>query len=156
MTRRDFLPICLNVSACPILIIGGGHVACQKLQALLRFRVKIKVVAKKALPMIIRLAKKKKITLIVRAFKALDIKGHHLVYACTDNRLINQRIARLAKAQSLLCNITDHPASSDFISPAVFTKSNLIIAVSTSGQNPAVAVSLRNKIKNQWSKISHL
>lgn len=144
---RNFLPICLNIDGCKILIVGGGKAACQKLRHLLKLNCRVSVVAEEALSSLKALARRKTISLSVRRFKDTDINGYDLVYACTDDLSVNRRVAYLAKQKCILCNIAGDHALSDFVSPAVYKTTKYMIAVSSFGKNPKLAVQLRNHIR---------
>ena len=147
MMLKSVLPVCLNLEKFRILIVGAGIVAAQKLKILQKMKCPITMVSRDASKPIQRLAKKEKIALRLRSFKDSDIKGHNLIYACTDDGKLNRRIARLAKKQKALFNITDNPSLSNFISPAVCRNEKFLVAVSTSGRNPLLAVSMRNRLQ---------
>lgn len=144
---KKYLPVCLNLESKKVLIIGAGNVACQKLKTLLSCGARVTVIAPQAALPIQRWSLAKKIILKPRRFKACDIHSYQVVYACTNDSKLNQSIRQLAKEQRILCNITDNPKGSDFISPAVLKKKNILIAVSSFGRNPRQSVRIRNQIK---------
>ena len=149
---KNFLPVCLNLKSYKILVIGGGRVAAQKLKALLQFDCRITVVAKMAAGGMRRLARKKRILLFMRGFKDSDIEGYNLIYACTDSPSLNRRVASLAKRRRVLFNIAGNPKASNFISPAIYKDKELLMAVSTSGKNPPMAVRIRDELKETFSR----
>ncbi len=140
------LPVCLNLKSVKILVVGGGKVARQKLKALLLCGGRVDVVAKNAEDFIKQLRRKGKISLYLREFRESDLRGHRLVYACTDSLVLNKRIARLAKKRKMLCNVASTPTLSSFISPAIWKKRNIIVSVTTSGKNPPQSVRIRDRI----------
>lgn len=144
---RAFLPVCLNISGYKILMVGAGKAAQQKLRHLSGLDCRISIVAEDVLPSIRKVAKAKKFPLCVRRFKDSDISGYDLIYACTDNMSVNRRIAFLAKQKNILCNIVGNNTLSDFISLATYRNKRYLVSVSTFGQNPAMSVQLRDKIK---------
>lgn len=144
---KNALPLCLNLDFFRILIIGAGEVAWQKLKTLIEFKCRIKVVAPRACEPIKKLAKEQRISLSLRGFRDADVHGCHLIYACSDVPSLNKRIAKLAKQRKALVNIVDSPGLSNFISPAVYSSRDWLIAVSTRGRNPRLAARMRDKIK---------
>ncbi|MFA5060326.1 MAG: bifunctional precorrin-2 dehydrogenase/sirohydrochlorin ferrochelatase [Candidatus Omnitrophota bacterium] len=148
MLSKSYFPVFIDSASCKILIVGGGKIALQKLKNLVKFKARITVVAKEPLPRIVHLGHRKKICLMVRRFTNSDLAGHQLIYACTDNLALNHRIEKLAKKKKLLVNVADDHRRSSFISPAVYKKRKLIIAVSTSGLDPGRSAHIRNSIKN--------
>ena len=152
MFKGRHLPVCLNLKAYRILMVGGGNVATQKLKTLLQFDCRVTVVTREANEKVKKMAKKGKIKLCLERFKNSHLKGYDLIYACTDDSMINERVARLAKRKSALYNIAGHPNLSNFISPAVYREGKITVAVSTSGTNPPLAVSLRDAIGKSLNK----
>ena len=147
MSEDAYLPICLNLKSFRILIVGAGRVALQKLKTLLKFDCNITVVSTEACKAIINLAHEKEITLFLTEFSERLLNGYNLVYACTDDPRLNEDIARMAQKRSVLCNISSNRSLSNFISPAVYKKGKLLLAVSTSGQSPKTAVKIRDELK---------
>jgi siroheme synthase (precorrin-2 oxidase/ferrochelatase) len=55
-------------------------------------------------------------------------------------------VADEAARLHILCNVADDPAAGDFHVPAVHRADGMVIAVSSSGQAPRRATTLRNRI----------
>jgi siroheme synthase-like protein len=138
-----FLPVGLNITAKKVLIIGGGKTAFQKLKAVRQFTRRVAVVGA-AVSGEIRLSG-------VSWKEALYVPGHlegySLVYACTDDKKINTLIVKHAHARGILVNVVDDPALCDFISPAVYKKGSMTVAVSSDGKNVRKAVAWRNRTR---------
>ena len=141
-----YLPIFLNISGKGILIVGGGRVAEQKLNTLSQFTKNITVVA----PELSAAIKRKKIHWVEKKYTKQDLDGHFLVYACTNDRKANQQIQRDAKKQGVLINVADDPELCDFISPAVYKKGAITVAVSSGGKNTKLAIAWRDQIKESF------
>lgn len=138
-----YLPINLDISEKRILIIGGGNVALQKINALLPFTTNIRVIA----PDISDSIREKVSDLEVRAYCKGDINDRCVVYACTDNRELNRQIKCDANQVGALVCVADDPPLCDFISPAVFKKDHMVVAVSSSGKEVNKSIDWRNKIR---------
>lgn len=146
---NNYLPVCLNLNYFKILIVGGGHAAFSKLKTLRRFDCSLRIVTKEVTPALQKLIRKNRIPFVLRAFKKSDLKGCNIVYACTDNTALNRQIAQEARKQRMLCNIAGDFRLSSFISTAIYRKNKVMVAVSTSGASPSLAVSIRNKLKKR-------
>ena len=138
-----YLPINLNIKNKNILIIGGGQVALQKLETLTKFTNNITVVATE----IISEIKNLDIKFLEQQYNASDLENVNLVYACTNNRELNQQIKKEANTLEILVNVADDPELCDFISPAVHKGQEYVVAVSSNGKNVRGAIALRDKIK---------
>jgi precorrin-2 dehydrogenase / sirohydrochlorin ferrochelatase len=56
----------------------------------------------------------------------------------------------VARLRGVLCNVVDVPELCDFYYPAVVRRGTLQIAISTSGESPALAQRLRKKLEKQF------
>jgi len=143
-----YLPICINVNSKKILIIGGGDVALQKIESLRQFTNNIVVIASKVSSKI----KNINCEYYERNYDASCLKGYFLVYACTNNRNLNKEIKADANKFGLLVNVVDDFQLCDFISPAIYKKREMTVAVSSGGQNVLKSIRWRNKIKKYFEK----
>jgi precorrin-2 dehydrogenase/sirohydrochlorin ferrochelatase len=73
-----------------------------------------------------------------------------LVVAATSSTQLHERIFEEATQRGVLCNIVDVPLLCDFYYPAVVQRGALQIAISTSGQSPALAQRLRKQLEEQF------
>jgi precorrin-2 dehydrogenase/sirohydrochlorin ferrochelatase len=73
-----------------------------------------------------------------------------LVVAATSSTELHERLFELASQRGVLCNIVDVPALCDFYYPSVVQRGALQIAISTSGQSPALAQRLRKQLEDQF------
>ena len=136
-------PVVLRTSGRLCVVIGGGEVARRKVQGLLAAAARIRVIAPHLHP---ELQENNAIELICRPFLPNDLAGAFLVFAATNDRQVNARIAASARQQGALVNIVDDPAGSDFHLPAVLQRGGLTVAVSSNGGSPAFAAELRDRL----------
>ena len=145
MNSRDKLwyPIFLDLKDRPILVVGAGKVALRKTKGLLEAGAHVTVVAPKHLREFTKLP----VQLVEREFRTSDLTGAMLVFAATDDRLTNHRIAIAAKGRGILANVADSAEECGFIVPARVNKGGVQIAVSTGGRNPRISAELRRKLE---------
>lgn len=141
--QNIYLPVWLDISNKHILIIGGGRIATRKLSALSMFTDKITILATEICEDIRQTCFKQ----ITKEYQFHDLHHYSIVYACTNTRTVNAQIKSDAAKLGILVNVVDDPGLCDFISPAVFKKDYLTIAVSSNGVNVKKAIEWRNKIK---------
>lgn len=141
---RKYLPVLLDISNKNILLIGGGRIATQKLSALLMFTDKITILAIEICEDIQQTGFKQ----LVKEYQTNDLYDYSIVYACTNNRILNALIKSDAAKLGILVNVVDDPALCDFISPAVFKKDYMTVAVSSNGINVKKTIEWRDKIKH--------
>lgn len=142
-----YYPINLNLQNLTCLVIGGGKVAARKIKTLLKYKAKVKVISPKILSELEKLNKEKKIKIILRKFKSLDLKNAFLVIGATNSSALNEKIYLLAKKKNILVNIVDNPKYCNFIVPSILKRGALNIGISTSGLSPALAKKLRMELE---------
>jgi siroheme synthase, N-terminal domain len=143
-------PIFLKVHELNVLLIGGGFVATEKLEFLLKSspEAQVTVVSKFYRPEFLELAEgKESVTLIEDAYHEKYLGGKHLVIAATDDKAVNRQIRNEAKERFLLVNVADTPELCDFYLGGIVTKGNLKIAISTNGKSPTTAKRLRQLLE---------
>ncbi len=139
------LPVSLNVSGRRCVVFGGGPVAARKAQSLYECGAQIIAISPQFgdewhdLPSEIRRE--------ARVYAAGDCAGAMLIFACTNNREVNQQIADEAREAGIWCNIADAPESSDFHSAATVRRGEIAISIATGGSFPLLARHLRHKIE---------
>lgn len=141
----SYFPFFANIEALQGVIIGGGHVALEKVERLLSFNAKLTLVAKEISDDIKKYDSR--ITLVEAEYDSRYLNLADYVIAATDVTELNERIYADAKARKLLINVVDVPDKCDFIFPSVLQKGRLVVGVSTSGAGPQVGIRLRNEIE---------
>jgi siroheme synthase-like protein len=147
-----YYPIFLRLQGKNCVVIGGGNVALRKVKGLLECGAKVTLISPKPHPEIVKLSKRRAIHLIQRDYEKEDLEDAVSVFACTDVKKVNHKVAEDAKKVGALVNVADDPRSSDFIIPSFFRKGNLTIAVSTAGVSPALARKIRMRLEKSFGK----
>src|SRR6185503_18484671 len=142
-------PIFLKLDGRPGLMVGAGNVALEKLNTLLSSGVGLRVIAPEIKPEIRQMAAEGKIELIERRFAPDDLDGKFIVIAATDDPEVNATVYRESVARGILVNSVDDPPHCDFYFGSVVRRGDLQVAISTSGESPAVAQQLRREIDEQ-------
>lgn len=128
------------------LVIGGGPVGERKVQGLLAAGAQVRLVSPEATPLLQSWAASGHIEWLQRPYQAGDVAGARLVYAATNQRAVNARIAEEARERGLLCNVADQPEEGNFHVPAVHRQEGLVVAVSSTGESPVRAKQVRDNI----------
>jgi precorrin-2 dehydrogenase / sirohydrochlorin ferrochelatase len=139
----SFLPISLNVTGKKILLIGGGRIASHKIGFIQPYADTMMVIATEVLPVI----KEKGIPYIEKDYEKSDLDGAFLVYTCTNIESLNRQVKADAESLGILCNVVDNPKLCDFVSPAIYKRNHITVAVGSNGQDVHRAIAVRNKIK---------
>lgn len=139
-------PIALDLHDKPCLVVGGGHIADDKLDALLAAGARVTVVAPKVRPRIATLAASGRIALHRRAYEPGDVAGAFLVIAATDDRPANAAVATDGRAAGALVNAVDDIPFCDFFAVAIVRRGDLQLGISTNGRSPAFARWMRERL----------
>ncbi len=75
------------------------------------------------------------------------MRGASLVIAATGDPELQKNIVKDAHARGCWVNVVDVPELCDFIAPAVASRGDIQIAISTGGAAPALAKYLRRKLE---------
>lgn len=136
------------------VVVGGGPVGERKVKGLLAVGAQVEVISPEATARLRAWAEAGRIAWQPRPYQAGDLSDAFLVFAVTNQRAVNARIAQDAAALNLLSNIADAPEEGDFYLPAVYRQAEVTVAVSTSGQSPGRAAWIRDRIAKLLATLS--
>lgn len=134
------------------LVVGAGDVAEAKIAGLLAAAAKVRVIAPEATAQVQSWAAAAQIEWLARTCEPDDLNEMFLVVAATSSPELQENISAQARQRGVLCNVVDVPELCDFYYPAVVQRGALQIAVSTSGQSPALAQRLRKELEEQFGR----
>ena len=126
-------------------------VAERKVRGLLRCGADVTVVSPKVSVRLKGWIQRGEIRYRKRPFRSQDLRGADLIIAATDDPNTQEAIARSARRERRLVNIADRPELSSFIAPALVTRGDLTLAISTGGQSPALAQKLKKDLERRFS-----
>ena len=132
------------------VVIGGGVIGERKVKTLLDAGARVKVITPEATTRLKKLAADDRIELLVREYERGDLKGAAVVIASTDERAVNQAIYEEALDEGIPVNVVDDPPHCTFIAPSIVRRGDLMIAISTGGTNPAMAVRIRERLEKEF------
>jgi precorrin-2 dehydrogenase / sirohydrochlorin ferrochelatase len=147
MTTR--YPIFLDVERKPVLIVGGGSLALQKLTTLQPSHAVVTIIAPELRGQWPDPAAAPGYTWVRRRYEPGDLTEQRLVFAATDDPEVNHRIVAEARERGILANAVDDPAWCDFYTPAVVRRGRVTLAVSTDGGFPGVSRAVRETLE-EW------
>ena len=141
-----YYPIYLDLKQRPALVVGGGAIAEGKAEQLLAAGALLTIVSPDLTARLRELLQQNAFVYWPREFSVTDLDNVALVISATDNQAINEAVAREAQARNLLYNIVDQVPLCNFITPALVTRGDLQITVSTGGGSPSVAQLVKRQI----------
>ncbi|WP_433595063.1 precorrin-2 dehydrogenase/sirohydrochlorin ferrochelatase family protein [Lysinibacillus xylanilyticus] len=148
----NYFPIHINIEYKTVVIVGGGHVATQKVASLLPAKASIVVVSPTLDESLLPLAESGQITWREKEFEPRDLDDASLIIAATNDTSVNEAVQEAAQHWQLI-NRADAQAESDFITPATVRRGPLVLTVSTSGASPALARKIKADLEEQFDEV---
>ncbi len=152
-TRKNqnrLFPVFIQLERLRVLIVGGGPVAVEKLQALLANApcTRIRIVAAQFSGELLHIAADKdRVELIQKSYSSGDLYDADIVIVAVNNIVTAEEIRNDAKARKILVNVADTPALCDFYLGSIVQKGNLKIAISTNGKSPTIAKRVKETLQ---------
>jgi siroheme synthase-like protein len=138
----DLLPLFVNLAGRAVLLVGGGRVAEAKLRQLLATGAQVRVVA----PAIGAAIREANVEIAERGFLPEDLDGAWLVVAAATPD-VNRAVADAAAPRRVFVNAVDDPANATAFLTGVVRRDGVTIAISTSGDAPAVTSLIREAME---------
>jgi precorrin-2 dehydrogenase / sirohydrochlorin ferrochelatase len=143
-------PVFLKLEHHKVLIVGGGAIAEQKLEGVLRSATDVTVIAPHLNDRIARWATEGRIRHVAQEYESGMAQEYFLVIAASDSAEVNHQVYVEAKQAGALCNAVDDPPYCDFYASALVSRGDFQIAISTAGHSPALAQRVRKKLEIEY------
>ena len=136
----SYFPMFIEIEGKHILVVGAGKIALRRVQTLLQFRARIKVIAKE-IPKEQKeafhlLVSEGKIVLEEKAFEESDLtEALFLVLAATNVKKLNHEICMLCRKRKMLANTATDRTDCDFYFPAVAVQEELVVGITGDGSD---------------------
>ena len=170
----SYFPFMIELNNERCLIAGGGTVAYRKVCSMLEFGAVVTVVSPEFCPELLKLAEQVNtpdkycaatsddrgsvenfadysgcLTLVKRRVQPQDIVGAFVVIMATDDEKVNHEMAELCRQQRILVNVK---ADCGFYFPAIIKDKEVVISVSTGGQSPVLAGTIKRNIESHLGR----
>ena len=150
-TGNTLFPVFFKLHQLDILVVGGGYVGLEKLEAILKNSpaARVTLVAAEVLqPDIYRLAEEyPHVQVIEREFRRRDLRNKDLVFLATNDRSLHEKIKQITRKRRIMTNVADTPDLCDFYLSSVVKKGDLKIAVSSNGKSPTLTKRIREYLE---------
>jgi uroporphyrin-III C-methyltransferase/precorrin-2 dehydrogenase/sirohydrochlorin ferrochelatase len=135
---RELLPIFLHLGGRRVVLVGAGPVGASKLVQLLAAGADVRVVA----PEVHREVASAPVSIERREFRPSDLDDAWLVVAAASPE-VNRQVALAAEERRIFVNAVDDPPNATAYLGGVVRRDGVTVAISTSGEAPAIAGLLR-------------
>jgi siroheme synthase-like protein len=141
------LPLFLKLESRDVLVVGAGRIAERKIAELVEARARVHVVAPDATDAVKALAAARAVRWEARAFQESDVEGAWLIVAATGDAEVQRRVADVAESKRVFVIAVDDKANASAYGGAVIRRGPVTIAISTSGESPALARLMREVLE---------
>jgi siroheme synthase-like protein len=140
-----YFPFFIDIKNKKCLVIGGGTVACRKIEALLEFETNITVIAPKVCQEVKMM--QDRIELMLREYRDTDLDNAFFVIAATNDTRLNSAISKACLERNILINTVDELENCNFIFPAYIQQGNITVGITTSGSSPMLAGHIKRSLR---------
>jgi siroheme synthase-like protein len=144
----DYYPIFLDLRERLAVVVGSGAEASRRVPPLLASGARVRLVAATPSPGVVELGRDARVELRARGFRRRDLRGASLAI-CEREAPGVEVVWHEAQRRRVPLNVIDDPARCSFIAPAVVRRGDLVVAISTAGCAPALAVRLREELERR-------
>lgn len=147
----NYFPLMVNIEFKKVVIVGGGHVARQKVEALLHTNVEITVVSPTVTDKLKTYLDEGKAVWKQKLFEPADLDGAALIFAATNDETVNDAVEEATQHWQFL-NRADALGRMDFMNPAVVRRGDFVVTVSTTGASPALTRKVKADLEEQYDE----
>jgi precorrin-2 dehydrogenase/sirohydrochlorin ferrochelatase len=142
----EYYPIFIDLKDKFVLVIGQYRILEFKIEKLIQAGAKIKYISNFLSDKIEKYIKSGEVLYYNDTFDEKYLNDIWLVVCGSDDAELKKQIAQTSTKRNILCNFVDEAPISSFISPSVFSKGDITIAISTKGKSPALNKYIKNEI----------
>ncbi|MCS0653293.1 bifunctional precorrin-2 dehydrogenase/sirohydrochlorin ferrochelatase [Cytobacillus firmus] len=147
----NYFPLLMNLDYKKVVIVGGGHVARQKAEALLPTKAQVTVISPTVTEKLQQYINKGLLTWKEKSFEPADLDDAALIFAVTNDEEVNNAVEEAAQHWQLLSR-ADAKGRVDFINPAVVRRGEFVLTVSTSGGSPGLTRKVKGELAEQYGE----
>jgi len=147
----NYFPLMVNIDFKKVVIVGGGHVARQKVEALLPTNAQITVISPTVTDKLKTYLDEGRAVWKQKLFEPADLDDAALIFAATNDEAVNDAVEEATQHWQLL-NRADALGRMDFMNPAVVRRGDFVVTVSTTGASPALTRKVKADLEEQYDK----
>ncbi|HEY8811983.1 MAG TPA: bifunctional precorrin-2 dehydrogenase/sirohydrochlorin ferrochelatase, partial [Candidatus Dormibacteraeota bacterium] len=156
----SYYPLFLDLRGQPCVVLGGGTLAAAKVRDLLLAEARITLISAELEPDTEVAAAHPQVQIERRPYRQGDLAGARLVVDASGDPEVNRASWEEAEAAGILVNVVDVPDKCRFIAPAVVRREPLLVAISTAGESPFIASTVRARLERvlgpEWGPFTAL
>jgi uroporphyrin-III C-methyltransferase / precorrin-2 dehydrogenase / sirohydrochlorin ferrochelatase len=141
------LPIFLELSGRPAVVVGGGVVAARRAEFLIKAGARVTTFASELSEDFRGVLDSPNFRHEPRDPEPKDFEGSTLCFVAAEDDRLGTQARAAAKSAGALVNVADRPRLCDFIMPSIVDRSPLVIAISTGGASPILGRMLKARLE---------
>ncbi|MBN6886719.1 precorrin-2 dehydrogenase [Cytobacillus horneckiae] len=145
----NYFPLLMNIDYKKVVIVGGGHVARQKVEALLPTKAQLVLISPTVTETLQHFIDGGLVTWKEKVFEPADLDNAALIFAVTNDKKVNNAVEEATQHWQMLSR-ADAKGRVDFINPAVVRRGDFIVTVSTSGASPGLTRRIKMDLAEQF------
>jgi len=142
------LPIFLELSERPAVVVGGGAAAARRTEHLIKAGARVTVFAAALSGDFRGILDSPNFRHEARDPEPKDFVGAALCFVATEDARLSADARTGAKAAGALVNVADRPRLCDFIMPSIVDRSPVVVAISTGGASPILGRMLKARLES--------
>lgn len=147
-----YFPMFMDIKNRPVLVVGGGEVACRKIDMLLQADANITIIAPSIKAYLMSYVEEGKVTYHKGFYhQNLLSRDYVQVWATTDNAELNHQVYADAHQVGVPVNVVDDTEYCDFITPSIVNRGRVQVAISSGGASPVLIRMIREQLETQLS-----
>lgn len=131
---KPYFPMFVDLTDKKVVIAGAGTIAKRRIRSMIEFTDHLYVIAPEVNKELKELEEAGKLTILRKTYEREDLYDASLVIAATNDHKINQDIYAACKCLGIPVNVCQDRDRCDFYFPGLAMQDNLVVGVSTSGQ----------------------
>ncbi|CAM4410125.1 precorrin-2 dehydrogenase/sirohydrochlorin ferrochelatase family protein [Vibrio agarivorans] len=144
----QYFPLFMKLEGKPVLVVGGGEVACRKIEALIKARACITIVSPKLDRYLQTCVEQGQCEWVQDEYRPEYLSPDLLqVWATTNQNQVNHAVHKDAKSLNLIVNVVDDQPYCDFITPSMIVRGDIQIAISSGGASPVLVRNIRQSVE---------
>ncbi len=147
-----YFPLAINLQSQPVLVVGGGQIACKKIDSLLQANAKITVIAPALCEKLQGYVDKGELVWHEALFTDdsrtnQQLKQFILIVVATSCQSTNKIITKQAHSAGVLVNSAYKHDAGNVILPAIISRGDVVVTVSSNGQSPVITRYLKQQLE---------
>lgn len=147
-----YFPMFVDLSDKNILFVGAGSVNAGRIATMLDFAGKVTVISPEIDESIIPIARERRFDFHPRRFEEGDLDGADVVFAATGSADTDISISEMCKCRNIPVNAESAPTMCDFFFPGIARRDPIVIGVTASGEDPALAAKATDYLKDLFEE----